>query len=395
MGAEQALKSKLKIVADAHIWSVGAAFSTLPGYDMDLQVLENREITAESVSDADILLTRSATRVNADLLQASKVRFAATATIGDDHYDQAWLDAQGIVWANAAGSSTGSVLEYMMTALLDLHQRDLIEIPKTTIAIVGAGRIGGALAILCESLGMTVLLNDPPRARQEGDDLFCSLDEVLMQADIISIHTPLIRSGEDNTVHLLAEAQLQKFRGVGIMNAARGSCVDNAALCDWLDQGDGRFAVMDCWEHEPRPLACLIKHAGMAIATPHIAGHSVEGKAANTDAVYHALCKFLEIKPEWDMDAALPEYPACVELSSCDDLLHTLYAAVSLLYPISDDHDAMRSWGDLAPDDLATAFVTYRRNYPARRCWQHAPLSISGADSSTLQMAHAIGLQCV
>jgi len=389
------LKSKLKIIADAHIWSVQSAFSTLPGHDVDLHVLENRQITAESVRDADILLTRSATRVNADLLQDSSVRFAATATIGDDHYDKGWLDAAGIAWANAAGSSTGSVLEYMMTALLDLHQRKLINIPNSTIAIIGAGRIGGALAVLCESLGMTVLLNDPPRARQEGDDQFCSLDEALTQADILSLHTPLIRSGGDSTVHLLSDEQFNAFEGVGVMNAARGSCVDNAALCDWLDEGDGRFAVIDCWEHEPRPLTRLIKHAGMAIATPHIAGHSVEGKAANTQSVYFALCKFLEINPEWDMYAELPDFPTCVELSSDDDMWFTLHAAVSVLYPIHDDHDAMRSWADLGPDDLALAFVAYRRSYPARRCWQHAPLSISDAGAGTLQMAHAIGLKCV
>jgi len=395
VGISDTLKSKLKIVADAHIWSVQSAFSRLSGYDVDLHVLENRQITAESVRDADILLTRSATRVNADLLQNSSVRFAATATIGDDHYDKAWLDAQGVTWANAAGSSTGSVLEYMMTALLDLHQRNLINIPNTTIAIVGAGRIGGALSGLCESLGMTVLLNDPPRARMEGGDQFCDLDEALMQADILSLHTPLIRSGEDNTLHLLSDRQLQRFKGKGVMNAARGSCVDNVALCEWLDRGDGRFAVIDCWENEPRPLTRLINHAAMAIATPHIAGHSVEGKAANTQSVYHALCKFLEINPEWEMSAELPAYPACFELSACDDMWFTLHAAASVLYPISDDYDAMQSWADLGLDDLATAFVGYRRNYPPRRCWQHAPLSISGADRVTLQMAHAIGIKLV
>jgi len=389
------LKSKLKIVADAHIWSVQSAFSRLPGYEVDLHVLENSQITAESVRDADILLTRSATRVNAELLQGSHVRFAATATIGDDHYDQPWLDAAGIAWANAAGSSTGSVLEYMMTALLDLHQRKLITIPNTSIAIIGAGRIGGALAALCESLGMTVLLNDPPRARLEGDDQFCSLEEVLMQADILSLHTPLIRSGEDSTVHLLSEKQLQRFKGVGVMNAARGSCVDNAALCDWLDRGAGRFAVIDCWEHEPKPLTRLINHSGMAIATPHIAGHSVEGKAANTESVYHALCTFLEIEPEWDMYAELPAFPACVELPACDDMWQTLHAAVTLLYPIREDHQAMQSWGDLCPDELAKAFVFYRRNYPARRCWQHAPLHITDADRALVQMAHAIGIKLV
>ena len=389
------MKAKLKIVADAHIWAVESAFSELPGFDVELCVLENRQITRESLSDADILLTRSSTRVNADLLDHTPVRFAATATIGDDHYDKDWLDAQGIGWANAAGSSTGSVLEYMMTVLLDLHVRGLIDIPNTTLGIIGAGRIGGALAGLCEAMGMQVLLNDPPRARQEGGDRFVSLDEVLKKTDLLSVHTPLIQHGEDKTVHLLSHKQMDTFKGRGMINAARGKCVDNIALCDWLDRGDGRFAVLDCWDKEPTPLARLIKHPGLDIATPHIAGHSVEGKAANTQYIYHALCQLLAIEPVWDMYAALPENPACLELPVSDDMWHALHTAATSLYPIVDDHAAMCGWAELPEDELAKSFTAYRRNYPARRAWQHSPVSMAYADSGLLQMAHAIGIKLV
>jgi len=387
---------KLNIVADAHIWAVQSAFGELPGYDVELHVLENRQITAASLKHADILLTRSSTRVNADLLGHTAVRFAATATIGDDHYDKAWLDAHAIAWANAAGSSTASVLEYMIAVLLDLHVRKVISIGHTTLGIIGAGRIGGALALLCEALGMKVLLNDPPRARQaEAGDHYVSLDELLDKADLLTLHTPLIQDGEDNTVHLLSHQRLELFKGKGVINAARGSCIDNTALCDWLDKDHAHFAVLDCWEHEPAPLSRLMTHSGMVIATPHVAGHSVEGKAANTRYIYHALCRFLEIDPVWDMYAELPEFPATVGFSAGDDMWHSLHAVVTALYPIHDDHHAMQSWRDLAQDELARAFVSYRRNYPARRFWQHAPVTIKHADAGLLQMAHAIGLKVV
>ncbi|ATX81330.1 4-phosphoerythronate dehydrogenase [Mariprofundus ferrinatatus] len=300
------MSSPLKIVADAHIWGVRSAFTQLNGLNSELTVLENRDITREKLLNTDILLTRSSTRVNAELLQGTPVRFAATATIGDDHFDKRWLDANGITWANAAGSSTGSVIEYMVTLLLYLHQQGRISIPSTTIGIVGAGRIGSALGKVCEAIGMKVLLNDPPRMRIEGDADFSSLDGVLERADLISLHTPMINTGEDTTWHLINSGVLDRFQGNGLINAARGGCVDNAALLRWLDGDASRFAALDCWEFEPSPMQSLIKHPQMAVATPHIAGHSLDGKAANTLYVYRALCRFLSIEADWDMLLQLP-----------------------------------------------------------------------------------------
>ncbi|MFQ5518509.1 MAG: NAD(P)-dependent oxidoreductase, partial [Mariprofundus sp.] len=258
----------LNIVADAHIWGIESACSELAGFDVDLQLLENSHITPANLQQTDILLTRSATRVNASLLENTPVRFAATATIGDDHYDKHWLDNHNINWANAAGSSTGSVLEYMLTVLFALHQRDLISLPNCTIGIIGAGRIGSELALLCEAMGLSVLLNDPPRARVEGGSDFYSLHEILAQSDILSLHTPLIADGIDCTHHLLNQVTLEQFKGRGIINAARGACVDNHALCDWLNAQSDRFAVLDCWEFEPTPLSGLLKHPQLTIATP-------------------------------------------------------------------------------------------------------------------------------
>ncbi len=415
MGNKLNTAKKLNIVADNHIWGIESAFSALPGFDVDLRLLENKHINPASLSHADILLTRSSTAVNAALLSATPVRFAATATIGDDHYDKAWLDTHGIGWANAAGSSTGSVLEYMLSVLFDLHARGMIDIPQTSIGIIGVGRIGSALATLCEKMGMTVLRNDPPRARLEGDEGFHSLNELLAQADILSLHTPLIHHAEDDcTVHLLAQSQMALFQGKGIINAARGSCLDNAALCNWLDEGAGqdgrdtRFAVLDCWENEPTPLNSLLKHSGIAIATPHIAGHSVEGKAANTQYIYNALCRFLNIQATWNMADHLPALPAPVSLSieasvqtssQKTDIWQTLHAASKLLYPIHNDDKAMRSWADLSKPELAKSFTGYRRNYPARRAWHHAAIQLNDANADrlqqTLQMAQAIGLKIV
>ncbi len=391
--------SPLHIVADAHIWGAESAFSSLPNINVDLHTLEHEDICREALKDADILLTRSSTQVNASLLEGTPVRFVATATIGDDHFDKVWLTNHGISFTNAAGSSTGSVIEYMVTALLSLHARGLITIPHVTIGIIGAGRIGSALAKASRVLGIRVLINDPPRARNEGNVGFCSLDKLLQQADVLTLHTPLIREGEDCTVQLLDAARLSCFQGKGVINTGRGACVGNMALADWLDGDAGRFAVLDCWEHEPIPLHRLLTHPNLAISTPHVAGHSLDGKAANTQYAYHALCHWLKIKPEWNVQDRLPLPDKPAEISCTGNLWHDLFAATTRLYPIDTDHEAMRAWGNLPDSELANRFTRYRRHYPVRRAWKHTPVHFidhyQDASQTLKELARALGIKVV
>ncbi len=385
-------KRELHIVADAHIWGVASAFSSIPGFDVDLCVLENREITHEALKDAEILLTRSSTRVDAALLEGTPVRFAATATIGDDHYDKAWLLANGITWATAAGSSTGSVIEYMITALLELHMRRLISIPATTLGIVGVGRIGSTLAKVCAAMGMNLLLNDPPRERLETDVGFSSVDQLLEEADLVTLHTPLIHDGEDKTAHLVDAEFLAAFRGKGIINAARGVCVDNEALADWLDCSSDRFAVLDCWEGEPNISRRLLAHPQMVIATPHIAGHSLDGKAANTQYIYNALCRYLETEPAWRMACELPAVEDLYEIGCSGDLWSDLHAMATTLYPIMRDDAEMRRWSALSDCGLARAFASFRRHYPVRRAWDQICMKMQNGNESLAVMAHQMGM---
>ncbi len=351
------MKKPLRIVADAHIWGVKQAFSYLSGFDVNLKALEKEAITSQAIHDADILLTRSGTQVNANLLQDSNVRFCGTATIGDDHYDKPWLEAQGIAWASAAGSSTGSVLEYILATLLELHVQQHVDLSRDSIGIVGAGRIGGQLVKICEALGISVLVNDPPRQCMEGDQGFVSLEYLLAHADIVSLHTPLIQQSENRTYHLLDEMALQRFQGKAIINAARGACVDNQALLGWLNQTCG-VAVLDCWEHEPDIELALLQHQQCVIATPHIAGHSLDGKAANTQFIYRALCEYLGVQPEWDMHAMLPKL-TCVAQEARG--WHELHALINQFYIIQNDSKQFKA----SPKD----FVSMRRYYPVRRAW--------------------------
>ncbi|MDQ6987966.1 MAG: 4-phosphoerythronate dehydrogenase [Mariprofundaceae bacterium] len=392
------MKKYLNIVADAHIWGVESAFSMLPGYDVQLHILEAANICNAALKNADVLITRSSTKVDGALLGGTPVRFAATATIGDDHYDKTYLAEHNIAFANAAGSSTGSVIEYMLTVLLTLHAKKLIYLPQTRLGIIGVGRIGGGLADICTKLNINTLRNDPPRARNEDANSFSSLDELLENADVLSLHTPLNRSGKDCTVHLLNAATLSHFKGRGIINTGRGACLDNSALLDWLNADNARFAVLDCWENEPGISTTLLAHPQVTIATPHIAGHSLDGKAANSQFAYHALCRWLAIEPLWNMQQALPPDDAPVNINCSVDTWTNLHAAATALYPVLRDDAALRSAGTTA-NSVAQSFANYRRHYPIRRAWSHAPIRLLDASSKaaneTKRLAHAIGLQLI
>jgi erythronate-4-phosphate dehydrogenase len=385
----------LNIVADAHIWGVEEAFSSLPGLEVSLTILEASEITRAALQQADVLITRSSTKVNEALLTGTPVSFAATATIGDDHYDKKWLSEHDIAFANAAGSSTGSVVEYMLTALLELHARKIIALPDITLGIIGAGRIGSALADICSALHIDTLLNDPPREECEGNDGFSDLDELLNKADVLSLHTPLTRTGDSKTHHLLDAERLARFRGYGIINTSRGSCLDNSALLNWLDGNKNRFAVLDCWENEPTISSSLLAHPQLAIATPHIAGHSLDGKAANTLFAYRALCKWLKTEPVWHPEKLLPTVETPLKIACGNDAWLNLHAAATRLYPIMQDDTALRGIGHSAGKGLGKGFADYRRHYPIRRSWKQVLLQLQHSDPLTLRLAQAMGIKIV
>jgi len=384
---------RLTIVADRHIWEVKSAFSELPGYQVNLTTLERNEINAEAVRDADILLVRSGIKVGADLLAGSRIRFVATATVGDDHLDKPYMDNHGIAFATAAGSSTRSVVEYILASLLQLYREQCIDLPESRIGIIGAGRIGSSVIRVSKALGMNVLANDPPLARQGAKEL-TGLSDLLQRADILTLHTPLTRTGKDATYHLIGDDQLKTFNGRCIINAARGGVLHDEALLRWLNGKKGRYAVLDCWEHEPNISRELLSHPQMIIATPHIAGHSVDGKAANTQFVYDALCRFLAITPAWHMRQYLPEHKSGPEvISSAPSLMASIANACLSLYPIAEDHKRLRCSLDGNDDELAASFVRQRRHYPPRRQWDIKPVRFEKTEPQLMDIATAIGLR--
>jgi len=223
-------------------------------------------------------------------------------------------------------------------------------------------------------MGMHVLACDPPRQRVEGNADFVSWPEILKQADVLTLHTPMIRSGNDTTYHLMNEETFSAFQGYGIINAARGSCIDEVALMRWLNANTRRWVVLDCWEHEPDILPDLLHHPQLAIATPHIAGHSLDGKAANTQYIYDALCHYLQAQKNWHAITALPNIVM--------PLLHVSdpVQAIQSLYPIMADDDALHH---------KQAFTHQRRNYPIRRAWEYYTVALAPHEEKNQALANA------
>lgn len=270
--------------------------------------LSSGEFIPENIRDADILIVRSIDKCTRELLEKSSVKLITSATIGFDHIDTSYCAEAGIEWKNAPGCNAVSVAQYVLASLLTVSRRKGEVLAGKTIGIVGVGHVGKEVEKLCTAYGLNVLRNDPPRAEKEGGKGFVSLDILAEEADIITIHTPLTQKGRFATRHLANESFFRQLKKKPwFINAARGPVHDTEALLDALRNGQIGEAVIDCWENEPEIDRELLLRA--AIATPHIAGFSADGKANGTRICLENIESFSGVKIE-KIDEVTPPPPA-------------------------------------------------------------------------------------
>jgi erythronate-4-phosphate dehydrogenase len=359
-----------------------------------VRILPGRHISAADVSGADILIVRSVTRVDEQLLAGSRVRFVGTATIGCDHVDLEYLAANGIGFASAPGSNANSVAEYVVAALLRSARARNTSLDGSTIAIVGVGNVGSRVAAKAEALGMRCLLNDPPRRRQTGDPVFVPLEDAIARADYATLHVPLERRGPDATVGMAGSRFFDTIRpGAVFLNTSRGAAVDEAALALALDSTRVSQAILDVWQNEPDIDPAIVRRA--FIGTPHIAGYSYDGKVAATLMLYSAVCQWLnhpEAQPP-DLSAVLPP-PAVprVDLTGRDgsdeDLLRL---AVSAVYDIEEDDRALRQ--AVSQQDAGVQFDRLRKTYARRREFHHTRIVAGRTRESLIAKAASLGFR--
>jgi len=280
----------LKVVADDKIPFLKGALEPY----CDVFYAAGSKITREMLVDADALLIRTRTKCTESLLEGTKIKFIATATIGFDHIDTHFCDQNNIFWTNAPGCNSSSVQQYVAAALLKISSDQNFNLKDKTLGIIGVGNVGSKVEKIARAMGMNVLLNDPPRSRAEGIRNYSSLNLVLAESDIITVHVPLNLSGEDYTYHLFDEESFSRIKkGAWIINSSRGEVADTFELKSALQSGKLAGAAIDVWENEPDIDKELI---GLSlIATPHIAGYSTDGKANGTAMTVNSLCRFFKL----------------------------------------------------------------------------------------------------
>lgn len=349
----------MRIIADENIPFAREAFSPFG----EVTLLPGRSITTADLKDADALLVRSVTTVGRSLLAGTAIRFVGTATIGVDHIDTWYLVEEGIGFSDAAGSNSRSVAEYVLAALLQLRARGITAIEDARFGIVGAGRIGTRVAAMMQTLGISPVLYDPPRARRDGF-LSASLEE-LQSCSIITLHVPLVRDGDDPTQHLVDRHFLDSLpAGATVINTSRGDVVDSEALLGWLRADRSRSAVLDVWEGEPDIPTELVDE--LQIATPHIAGYSLDGKVAGTRMLAEALGRHYGIESPWNASTAIPREAGRIEIPPLDSLDAIAYA-VETAYDITADDAALRQVARADEAGRRAGFDRLRKNYRARR----------------------------
>ena len=344
------------------------------------------EINAKLVNDADALLVRTRTKCNANLLENSKVKFIATATIGFDHIDTAYCESKDIRWTNAPGCNSVSVMQYIASALVFLSEKYNFNYSDKTLGVVGGGNVGSKVALLASGLGMKVLLNDPPRERVEGKGKFVSLQKIQKNADIITFHVPLNNEGVDKTYHLVDEDFLHSIKPETIIiNSSRGEVVSAASLKKALKEKKIKAALLDVWENEPlidKELLDLVD-----IGTPHIAGYSADGKAMGTAMSVQALSRFFNFNlNNWLPDNIPQVHNNKIEID-CKELniQEVINKAVLATCNIENDSTALKK-------SLKT-FEAQRGNYPLRREFNAYEVCLKNDKNNIGQLLSTLGFR--
>ena len=378
----------MKIVCDKNMPYAAESFGTLG----QVTLKGGRQISPADVRDADALMTRSTTRVNRSLLEGSAVRFYGSGVIGTDHIDIPYLESRGIAWSAAPGCNAESVANYVTAALLWLVGRYGLTLEGKTIGVIGVGNVGRRVCTHARALGLRVLACDPPRQRNAADreaQGFAGLGQITAEADIITCHVPLTKEGPAATYHLLQAAEFARMKpGVIFINAARGPVIATDALLAALGTRVAH-AVIDCWEGEPAYRSDLLARADLA--TPHIAGHSFEGKVNGTAMVYRKACAFFGAEASYPF--ALPPPPVPLWQADAagqrdEDALRRLVLSV---YDIEADSQRLKASCVADAAARAAAFDAQRSDYPMRREFASTRVEIAHASATLLAKINGLG----
>jgi erythronate-4-phosphate dehydrogenase len=377
----------MKIIADENIPLINEFFESIA----KVVALPGRTMKACDVQDADALIIRSVTPVNAALLRGSKIKFVGTCTIGVDHLDEAWLSESQIAYASAPGCNANAVVEYVYAALCHLNVNWL----DKKFGIVGCGNVGGLLYQRLKMQGVDCYCYDPFMTKDQNADL-SSLDQVLA-CDIISLHTPLTETGLNPSFHLIDFAELEKLKtGAVLLNCGRGAVINNADLLAFLNHRNDVRVVLDVWEPEPRLSLELLDK--VALGSPHIAGYSYDGKLNGIDMIYKAFCHHFQYHATLSLaHLVLPLQNNQLSVQKNITLFEQIQQLIAQVYAIADDDKRLRELAKKARAgelNFSTGFDALRKHYPVRREFHNYQVALSSEETKTIgQWLSVLGFQ--
>ncbi|MCY4363984.1 MAG: 4-phosphoerythronate dehydrogenase [Gammaproteobacteria bacterium] len=374
----------MKIVADKAIPYARRFFSTLG----EVVPLDSKDITPESVRDADCLVIRSVTRVDEHLLNGSRVKCVASNSSGTDHVDTGYLDTRAVPLFNAKGCNANSVAEYVLSCLFVLSEQFGIGLEGKTAGIIGCGHVGARLRSLLHVTGMETQVYDPFIRDENGRFVFRDLDSVL-SSDIITLHVPLTTAGEYPSAHMVDRQFLGRLKNdVIFVNTARGGVVNERDLVDFARDNGACRLVLDVWDNEPDINDELFALA--ALATPHIAGYSAQARLNATRRVYEQVCGYFDV----DATAAvviLADEDAELNLSGFDGVADAVRTAVLASYDVRSDCAALKGLAETEPHKRGAMFNSLRTEYPSRREFPALRVALSDNQGVIRETLSALG----
>ncbi|KZX81781.1 erythronate-4-phosphate dehydrogenase [Oleiphilus sp. HI0009] len=374
----------MKIVADENIPLLGRFFSDLG----QLQAMPGREITNADLKDADILLVRSVTAVNEELLASSKVRFVGSCTAGIDHVDTDFLSNNNIRFASAPGANANSVVEYILSCISILADTHDVDYEHTSVGIVGYGNVGSLLDKKLRKLGVKTCVYDPFVSSDTRS--FNTLEEVL-ECDVVSLHVPLTDHAEYPTRYMIDEAQLDVLNGSQVLiNTARGGVIRESALKKRLSQDNPPTVILDVWENEPNIDVELAKM--VYLGTPHIAGYSFDGKVSGTERIYQSVCHLLGLPTRHSLGQFLEEPPLSrMSFTSNADTNWCLHTAIRACFDVRHDSGQLMRVLQGTEPERTKGFDALRKNYRCRREFSGVKIQLKQGDSELFSKFKSLG----
>jgi len=379
----------MEIVADENIPLVWELFQGLG----TLSLLPGREINAEVLSRADVLLVRSVTRVNSSLIRSSPVRFVGSATSATDHIDLEYLQGRGIGFCHAPGCNARSVAEYVISALVALQRERGLQLQGKRAVVVGCGHVGSLLRSMLEAAGIACSAYDPPLWERTGDPGYLDA-EAIRTAEIISLHVPLMNSGPYPTRGMVDAAFLAQLRPDAVLiNTSRGEVVDEHALLEFIQGHPEAHVVLDVWREEPRINRQLLSL--VSIGTPHIAGYSQDGRIKAARRIHKGVCEYFGMEPGIDqsLPPAGPEFELPME--GFGDGFAAMQETVPTVYDILHDHRNLKRILDMDTQQGAACFDALRRDYRVRREFPATKITLDTAGIAVRQCLAGLGFTLV